>query len=167
MEKGDCLILKNNDVYFAIILHHSTFDDGELLHGFLVVGDQYSNTPTLKEIESGKILGYKFVDKTSDLMNSLAWISKKHNPSELYNGVKYDVFTIPDALFNEESNRIQRIGRMNLHEKFFPRPEFHPIVSNYERLIEVISERISKRDPSKVEWKRFYDAFKLDEVLKK
>ncbi len=167
MEKGDCFILKNDDVYFAIILHHSTFVDGELFHGFIVIGDHYSVSPTLKEIESGKILGYKFIDETSDLMNSLAWMGKGQNASELYNGVKYDVLTITEALFTEESNRIQRIGRVNLHEEFFPRPEFHSRVSNYKKLVEVISERISKRASSKVEWNRFYDAFKLDEVLKK
>jgi len=87
MKKGDCIILQNSDAYFAIILHHSNFKNGELFHGFVVVGEQYLGAPTFNEIKSSKILGFKFVNKTSDLINSMAWISKEQKPSEIYNGV--------------------------------------------------------------------------------
>jgi hypothetical protein len=115
MKKGDCITLEYKDKKYVLILHHIITENDKTEYGFVIVGTSFENTPSKSEIESSGILGDKYQNDTTDLINSGMRSQQKYDSSTFYTGVKYDVITIPKSLFIEEKSRVKIVAKVSLN----------------------------------------------------
>ena len=71
MEKGDCIVLEYDDKHCVLILHHSSTENENIEYGFIIIGQFFEKTPSKAEIELSGVLGSKYQDNISDLINSM------------------------------------------------------------------------------------------------
>ncbi len=72
----------------------------------MIVGIFFDKIPSKNEIEENGVLGYKYLDNKTDLINSAMRTSQKENDSVFYTGVKYDLITIKREVFKGKEFRL-------------------------------------------------------------
>ena len=165
MEKGDCVLLDNGELKYVLILHHSIEDKKHTNFGFILVGRSFNTIPNKKEIESSGILGDKYQNDTSDLINSSMRSQQKFDSSTFYTGVKYDVITLPKTLFTENNSVFQIIANVKLNPKFYPMPNSYSRLNDFNEVCITLREKILKKDPKKINWDTIYDSYPLKELI--
>lgn len=165
MRKGDCLIFEYEGSKYGLILHHCIAEKGKTEYDFVIIGESFERTPSKSEIESCGILGYKYQNDTTDLLNSTMRNRQKYDDSTFYTGIRYDVVSIPKSFFDKRRLKIQHVANFNLNPEFYPIPNFHSRLDDYEKICNLIRNRIAKRDPETISWSTIYDAYPLTEVL--
>lgn len=165
MKKGDCIILNDNETYYALILHHSIDKNDKIEYRFVIVGETFKKEPLKLEIELSGLLGYKYQNDTADLINSAMRSRQKFDRSTFYTGVKYDLISIPKSFFDERKTTIKKVASLKINPKFYPLPNFQSRLDDFDQICELIRTRISERDPKKIEWSTIYDAYPLREIL--
>lgn len=165
MNKGDCILFEADEVKYLLILHHINDENDIIKYGFIISGESFRNIPTKTEIELCGILGYKYQNDTSDLLNSSKRNQQKYDSSTFYTGVKYDVISLPHTLFSENDTKIKTIANIEFNPKFYPMPNSYSRLNTIEEVCQTIKDKISKRDPNTISWSTIYDSYPLKEIL--
>lgn len=165
MKKGDCIILKDKDQKFGLILHHSITENENEKFGFLIIGQSFDEIPSKKEIKANGILGYKYLDDKTDLINSMMRTSQKSDKSVFYTGVKYDLISVDKEVFNGKEIKI--IANLKLNPEFYPMPNFHSRQNEYDEICKLIKNRIEKRGKETTHQNTIYDSHPIEEILNK
>jgi len=122
-------------------------------YGFFLIADNSFN-----ENENELcVLGYKYLDTKSDLINSISHLDK----TQFYTSIKYDLLQIPIQLLSENS---KTIGSVNLHPKFYPRPNYRRTIQELSKIEEVQSERLKKKGTVSNLDNTIYNAYPINEI---
>lgn len=165
MTKGDCIILEHKDQKLGLILHHSIIENEKEQFGFLIIGQSFDKIPSKEEIIANGILGYKYLDDKTDLINSLMRTNQKFDKSVFYSGVKYDLIIVDKKAFNER--QIKKIANLELNPGFYPMPNFYSRQNDYNEICNLILNRIEKKGIETTYRNTIYESHPIEEILNK
>jgi len=165
MKKGDCIILEDEDQKFGLVLHHSITENENEKFGFLIVGQSFDRIPSKKKIEENGILGYKYLDDKTDLINSMMRSNQKLDKSVFFTGVKYDIIFADRKAFN--GREVKTIANLKLNPEFYPMPNFYTRQDNYDEICKIIRGRIEKRGKETTHQNTIYESYPIEEILNK
>ncbi len=145
---------------YVLILHHIINQNAESHLEFLIVGDEM---PSKEEIEANGILGYKYLDDKTDLMNSVIRTNQKFDKSVFYTGVKYDLILVDKEAFKER--QIQTIANIELNLEFYPMANFYSRQNKYNEICKLIKNRIEKRGKETTHQNTNYESYPIGEII--
>ena len=150
MKKGDIIEIRD-DVNKSVIICSGIVENEQ--NGFFLIIDssiQYDKNNI-------QILGYKHLDKVSDLVNSVSHF----DDTQFYTSIKYDTFLIPLKLL---SGNYRIIDSVDLNPKFYPRPNFNQKIQNLSQIYETIIERLTKKGSSSKFDNTIYNSYPLKDI---
>ena len=150
MKKGDIIEIKN-DGNSSVIICLGLIEKEQ--NGFFLLVDssiQYNKNNL-------HILGYKHLDKTSDLVNSVSHFDE----TQFYTSIKYDTFLISQKLL---SGNYKIIDSVDLNPKFYPRSNFNQRIQNLNQISDTLNERITKKGSSSKLDNTVYNSYPLKEI---
>ena len=165
MNKGDCILFEADEAKYLLILHHINNEKDNIKYGFIISGESFLTIPTKSEIELCGILGDKYQNDSTDLVNSSMRSQQKYDSSTFYTGVKYDVISLPHTLLTENKTKIRTIANVEFNPKFYPMPNSYSRLNTIEEVCQTIKGKILKKDSNTVSWNIIYDSYPLKEIL--
>jgi adenylate kinase len=149
MKKGNIIEIEGIERN-SILVCTAIFSEESREKGFFLIGDNTNS-------DDINVLGYRYLDKTSDLINSISHLDQ----NQFYTSIKYDTLQIPLQIL---SNNYKVVGSTNLHPDFYPRPNYRRTIQNIQEIESVVKDRLSKKGIVGSIDKTEYNSYPLSEI---